>query len=178
MRTSTGSSFVLRSIVRLSRHQIEGFKISLLHASCRFSWLWWLIQSKKVTKSPLVAFSRVFWNDICLISVAFREGANRLSNFLLRSSILLTSKGTSLSGGCRGGKSSGGCGSTFSKFSFWRTDWNAFSSSLGGSSSSIDDSLESRYVGCQNLYSFIHNTCYIIVVASLGVLQRKWTHFT
>ena len=45
------------------------------------------------------------------------------------------------------------------------------------SSSSIDDSLESRYVGCQNLYSFIHNTCYIIVVASLGVLQRKWTHF-
>ena len=45
------------------------------------------------------------------------------------------------------------------------------------SSSSIDDSLEGRYVGCQNLYSFIHNTCYIIVVASLGVLQRKWTHF-
>ena len=28
------------------------------------------------------------------------------------------------------------------------------------SSPSIDDSLESRYVGCQNLYSFIHNTCY------------------
>ena len=69
--------------------------------------------------------------DICLVSVAFREGANRLSDFLLRSSILLTSERTSLSGGCRGGKSSGGCGSTFSKFSFWRTDWNTSSSSVG-----------------------------------------------
>ena len=41
------------------------------------------------------------------------------------------------------------------------------------SSSSIDDSLESQYVGCQNLYSFIHNTCYIIVVAwTLTVVLR------
>ena len=89
---------------------------------------------QKVTKSPLVVFSRGFgakWADICLISVAFREGANRLSDFLLRSLILLTSEGTSLSSGCRGGKSSGGCGSTFSKFSFWRTDWKASSSSVG-----------------------------------------------
>ena len=39
---------------------------------------------------------------------------------------------------------------------------------------SEDDSLESQYVGCQNLYSFIHNTYYIIVVASLGVLQQIW----
>ena len=51
--------------------------------------------------------------DICLISVAFREGATCLSDFLLRSSIMLTSEGTSLSSGCRGEKSSGGCRSMY-----------------------------------------------------------------
>ena len=88
---------------------------------------------QKITKSP--CFFPVFfgtkWTDICLISIVFREGTNHLSDFFLQSSILLTSEGTLLSGGCRGGKSSGGCGSTFSKFSFWRTDWNASSSSVG-----------------------------------------------
>ena len=39
-------------------------------------------------------------------------------------------------------------------------------------SSSVDDSLESQYVDCQNLYSFIHNTFYLKFVASLDVLQH------
>ena len=48
----------------------------------------------KSYKEPIGCFFGTKGADICLISVAFREGANRLSYFLLRSSILLTSEGT------------------------------------------------------------------------------------
>ena len=49
------------------------------------------------------AFFGTKGTDICLISIAFSEGANGLSDFLLRLSILLTSEGTLLNSG---GKSS------------------------------------------------------------------------
>ena len=66
--------------------------------------------------NPIGCFSRVFWNKRDIHSLNLRSvqrGCNRLSDFLLRLSILLTSEGTLLSDGCRGRKSSSGCGSTY-----------------------------------------------------------------
>ena len=148
---------------------------------------------RKVTKSPLVVFSLIFWNErgrhllnlrsvlqiACLISYTIVDLVNIRRNVAerwlqrwkvqrwLRKYVL---KIFLLENRLERIFQFGGLNKPF-----------PIKATIDGfenlSSSSIDDSLESRYVGCQNLYSFIHNTCYIIVVASLGVLQRRWTHF-